>query len=113
MVSVKKYRRFDLKPKKEEKPVVYGTRCPCCGSDLEFTSADLNQDVKHGSYVEKGRRFSTTDVSPYYILCPVDGTRIELGRDTDELIYLIKNRKQRDAAIKSHDEMIERLYGDD
>ena len=113
MVSVKKYRRFDLKPKKEEKPVVYGKRCPCCGSDLEFTSADLNQDIKHGSYLEKGRRFSTTDVSSYYILCPVDGTRIELGKDIDELRYLIKNRKQRDAAIKSDDEMMERIYGDD
>lgn len=113
MVDVKKYRRLDLKPKKPVTPVVYGKTCPCCGSDLEFTSSDLNQDVNEGCYYDKGKRFSRTDYSEYYILCPVDGTRINLGRDTDDLIYLIKNKKQRAAAIKDHDEMMARLYGDD
>ena len=113
MVSVKKYRRFDLKPKKEAAPVVYGVSCPCCGSDLEFTSSDLNQDVTHGSYSDRGARISTTDYSNYYILCPVDGTRIEVGSEPSDMNHMIKNKKQREAAEKSHNEYLDRMYGDD
>ena len=113
MVDVKKYRRMDLKPSKPQKETVYGLRCPCCGSDLEFTKNDLNQDVEEYTVTDKGAKFKKTHVSAYYILCPNDGKRIEVGRDYDDMICYIKNRRERNKAEKEYSDYIDKMYGDE
>ena len=91
---------------------VYEKTCPCCGSDLEFTAADIGYMEHNHTYRTHGLEVTTSyELPDLYVICPVDGYNIMLGKDSSALCYLLKDKKKRRQEVARYEEKKKRRRG--